>query len=131
MPLFAILSDDKLSVREIRDFPDGTVFKPGFAFPVEIGDKPQFDHLTSELERVVSLPVDGVVKVSFAVRDLSAEKKDNIAKIDALKRLFDDCDATDNDWANATNAQKFDLARKTFKILRRIKGLVIDNLRDE
>lgn len=52
-------------------------------------------------------------------------------KIKTVRQLFADCDAIDNDWANATNAQKFELARKTFKILRRIKGLVIDNLRDE
>lgn len=52
-------------------------------------------------------------------------------KIQTVRQLFADCDAIDNDWANATNAQKFELARKTFKILRRIKGLVIDNLRDE
>lgn len=51
-------------------------------------------------------------------------------KIQTVRQLFADCDAIDNDWANATNAQKFELARKTFKILRRIKGLVIDNLRD-
>lgn len=52
-------------------------------------------------------------------------------KIQTARQLYADCDAIDNDWANATNAQKFELARKTFKILRRIKGLVIDNLRDE
>lgn len=52
-------------------------------------------------------------------------------KIQTVRQLFADCDAIDNDWANATNAQKFELARKAFKILRRIKGLVIDNLRDE
>lgn len=52
-------------------------------------------------------------------------------KIQTVRQLFADCEAIDNDWANATNAQKFELARKTFKILRRIKGLVIDNLRDE
>lgn len=52
-------------------------------------------------------------------------------KIQTARQLYADCDAIDNDWANATNAQKFEMARKTFKILRRIKGLVIDNLRDE
>jgi hypothetical protein len=52
-------------------------------------------------------------------------------KIQTARQLYADCDAIDNDWANATNAQKFELARKTFKILRRINGLVIDNLRDE
>lgn len=52
-------------------------------------------------------------------------------RIQAVRQLFADCDAIDNDWGNATNAQKFELARKTFKILRRIKGFVIDNLRDE
>lgn len=52
-------------------------------------------------------------------------------KIQTVRQLFADCDAIDNDWVNATNAQKFEFARKTFEILRRIKGLVIDNLRDE
>lgn len=131
MALFAILSDDKLSIREIRDFPDGTVFKPGGAFPVEIGEKPQFDPATSELERVVSLPVDGVVKISFVVRDLSVEAKGNIAKLDALKRLFDDCEAIDDNWATATNAQKFELAQKTFRILRKQRRQILDQYRPE
>ncbi len=131
MALFAILSDDKLSIREIRDFPEGTAFKPGFAFPVEIGEEPQFDPSTSELERVVSLPDKGVVKISFVVRDLSVEAKANIAKLDALKRLFDDCEAIDDNWATATNAQKFDLAQKTFRILSKQRRQILDQYRPE
>ena len=65
-----------------------------------------------------------------AAKEQTARETDR-EKIRTMRQLFDDCDAIDNDWANATNAQKFELARKTFKILRRIKGLVIDNLRDE
>ena len=52
-------------------------------------------------------------------------------KIQTVRQLFADCDTIDNDWANATNAQKFELARKTFKLLRRIKSVVIENMRDE
>lgn len=52
-------------------------------------------------------------------------------KLDALKRLFDDCEAIDDAWATATNAQKFDLAQKTFKILRRQKRTIIDQYRPE
>lgn len=78
-----------------------------------------------------------LVQSSYAeVAALNAAKEETSRatereKIQTVRQLFADCDAIDNDWANATNAQKFELARKAFKILRRIKGFVIDNLRDE
>lgn len=50
-------------------------------------------------------------------------------KLDALKRLFDESEVIDDAWASATNAQKFDLARNTFKILRRIRGFILDQYR--
>ncbi len=50
-------------------------------------------------------------------------------KLDALKRLFDEAEVIDDAWATATNAQKFDLARNTFKILRRIRGFILDQYR--
>ncbi len=131
MATFAILSDDKLSIKEVREFPEGTVFKPGYAFPVEFGEKPQFDPTLSYLELQFFMPDKGVVKAVYAVTDLPQLTKDNNAKIDALKRLFDDCEAIDDVWANATNAQKFDLAQKTFRILRRQKRAILDQYRPE
>lgn len=59
----------------------------------------------------------------------STEKANNAQKLDALKRLFDDCEAIDDAWATATNQQKFDLARNTFKILRKIRGFILDQHR--
>jgi hypothetical protein len=61
---------------------------------------------------------------------LERESKDADAqRLDALKRLFDEAEAIDDAWATATNAQKFDLARNTFKILRRIRGFILDQYR--
>lgn len=61
----------------------------------------------------------------------SSEKDSNTTKLDALKRLFDDCEAIDNAWATATNAQKFDLAQKTFRILRKQRRQILDQYRPE
>jgi hypothetical protein len=61
---------------------------------------------------------------------LERESKDADAqKLDALKRLFDEAEVIDDAWTTATNAQKFDLARNTFKILRRIRGFILDQYR--
>jgi len=61
---------------------------------------------------------------------LERESKDaENTKLDALKRLFDDAEVIDDSWSTATNAQKFDLARNTFKILRRIRGFILDQYR--
>jgi hypothetical protein len=129
MPIFAILSDDGLSIREIRNFDEGTVFKPGKAFPVTYAEKPVFDPTLSSLVEVWNLPVKGTVTVTWDVVDLPQLVKDNNAKLDALKRLFDEAEVIDDAWATATNAQKFDLARNTFKILRRIRGFILDQYR--
>lgn len=78
----------------------------------------------AELRRSFSTQVASVEK---AARD--ADKDAENAKLDALKRLFDETEVIDDAWATATNAQKFDLARNTFKILRRIRGFILDQHR--
>jgi len=80
MPYFAILTDDKTAVREIRDFPESTVFKPGLVFPVVFEDRPEFNLDTETLERVVSMPDKGVVKVSWNVVSLPQKELDEKAK---------------------------------------------------
>lgn len=59
------------------------------------------------------------------------KEADDSAKLDALKRLFDEAEAIDDSWASATNAQKFELAQKTFRILRRQKRAILDQYRPE
>lgn len=83
----------------------------------------------SEYTRLVQSSYAEVAALNAAKEETSRATERE--KIQTVRQLFADCDAIDNDWANATNAQKFELARKAFKILRRIKGFVIDNLRDE
>lgn len=93
MPLYAILSDDKTRIREIRDFPPGTVFKSGFAFPVSVEPAPDYDPKTSYIEQVPSLPVKGVVTISWAIRELDQSVKDAIVKSDQLNSTFDQLQA--------------------------------------
>lgn len=62
---------------------------------------------------------------------VSEKNSSDAQKLDALKRLFDDCEAIDDTWATATNAQKFDLAQKTFRILRRQRKAILDQYRPE
>lgn len=63
---------------------------------------------------------------------LERESKDaENTKLDALKRQFDESEAIDDAWATATNQQKFDLARNTFKILRKIRGFIFEKHQTE
>jgi hypothetical protein len=80
MPLHAILNDDRTAVRLIQDFPEGTVFKPGLAFPVVFEDMPEFNLETQTLDRVVSMPDKGVVKVSWAIVPIPKKDLDEKAK---------------------------------------------------
>lgn len=68
---------------------------------------------------------------SIVVAKRDSDKRAESDKLDALKRLFDDCEAIDDTWATATNAQKFELAQKTFRILRRQKRAILDQYRPE
>ncbi len=85
----------------------------------------------SELE-YKALVESGYAQVaSINAQNEAAEKSSNTTKLDALKRLFDDYEAIDDQWATATNAQKFELAQKTFRILRRQKRAILDQYRPE
>jgi hypothetical protein len=126
MALFALLSDDKLSVKEVRDFPQDTVFKPGYAFPVVIAQQPAFDPALSYLERSVGMPVGGVVTISWVVTYIPQLTKDNNAKIKALKDLFDAGDAIEAIWGTATNQQQKDLGRIGFQLVRKMKQALLD-----
>lgn len=93
MPLFAILSDDKLSVREIKDIPDGTQFKLGYVFPVVVDPMPAFDPKVSFVTQVPQLPVKDVVHVAWVIQDLPPEKAAAIVESDALSTTFDQLQA--------------------------------------
>lgn len=117
MPLFAILTDDKSSIREIRDFPADTVFKPGYAFPVTVEAQPSFNQDTQMLQRVAAMPVNGIVVVSWNVVSRPQEELDAKTRLDSFKQLFQDGRAIESNWATATNAQKLELGRINFRIL--------------
>lgn len=53
------------------------------------------------------------------------------SKIDALKNLFDKCDATAAIWGSATRAQKDDFIEDFYKIIRRQKRQILDQYRPE
>jgi len=88
---------------------------------VEMGDSE-----LQELIRLMSPQVDAIFKARA-----DSEKASEHSKLDALKRLFDDCEAIDDAWASATNAQKFELAQKTFRILRKQRRQILDQYRPE
>jgi len=81
----------------------------------------------AQLEALKQSLVVEVETIAQASRD--SEKRRESDKLDALKRLFDEAEAIDDAWASATNQQKFDLARNTFKILRKIRGFILDQYR--
>lgn len=81
------------------------------------------------LNELIQSMYDQVALIYKARAD--AEKASEQSKIDALKRLFDDGDAIDDSWTTATNAQKFEIGRIAFKILRRQKRLILDQYRPE
>lgn len=72
-------------------------------------------------------------EIARSIIEQSKQDKDSsdTQKIDVLKRLFDEAEAIDDAWATATRAQKDDLARNTFKILRRQKRSILDQYRPE
>lgn len=61
----------------------------------------------------------------------ATEKSNDAQKLDALKRLFDDGQVINDGWATATNVQKFELCRTTFKILSRQRRQILDQYRPE
>ena len=79
-----------------------------------------------ELLQSLSPQVDAIFKSRA-----DSEKASEAQKLDALKRLFDEAEAIDDAWATATNAQKFELCRTTFKILRRQRRQILDQYRPE
>ena len=79
-----------------------------------------------ELLQSLSPQVDAIFKARA-----DSEKASESQKLDALKRLFDEAEAIDDAWATATNAQKFELCRTTFKILRRQRRQILDQYRPE
>lgn len=121
MPLFAILTDDKTAIREIRDFPEGTVFKPGVAFPVTVDPRPDYNPDAQELERVVSMPNKGVVTVSWRVRSLPQEVLDFKAKQVEVDGYYADLETL---LAKIESAGKLDAAEQTQFNINLIKILL-------
>jgi hypothetical protein len=102
------------------------VFKPGYAFPVVFGQQPVFDPALSYLVQQVSMPVNGIVSVTYVVTGLPQLTKDNNAKIKNLKDLFDAGDLLDAKWATATNQEQKDLGRIAFQLVRKMKQALLD-----
>lgn len=50
----------------------------------------------------------------------------NNNKIQALKKLFDDGDAIEAIWPTATNAQQKELAVISYRLLRKMKQMILD-----
>jgi hypothetical protein len=48
-------------------------------------------------------------------------------KLDALKKLFDDGDVIEAIWPTATNAQQKELAVISYRLLRKMKQMLLDN----
>ena len=88
---------------------------------VEMGDAE-----LQELIRSMSPQVDAIFKARA-----DSERVSENSKLDALKRLFDEGEAIDDAWSTTTNAQKFELCRITFKILRRQRRQILDQFRPE
>jgi len=105
---------------------------PAVTKPLRNGEKVEApwvemrDAELQELIRSMSSQVDAIFKARA-----DSEKASEHSKLDALKRLFDDGDAIDDAWATATNAQKFDLGRIAYKILRRQRRQILDQYRPE
>jgi uncharacterized protein YjgD (DUF1641 family) len=103
---------------------------PAQTYPLRDGESvkaPWVEMDEAQLEELKQSLVAEVETIAQASRD--SEKRSESDKLDALKRLFDEAEVIDDAWATATNAQKFDLARNTFKILRRIRGFILDQYR--
>jgi hypothetical protein len=105
---------------------------PAYTKPLVGGEKIDPPWIVMEdaaLKGLIQSMYDQVALIYKARAD--AEKASEQSKLDALKRLFDDCEAIDDNWATATNAQKFELAQKTFRILRRQRRQILDQYRPE
>lgn len=131
MPLYAILTDDKTAIREIRDLPADTVFKPGFAFPVTVDAKPVFDPDIQMLQRNVAMPVNDVVVISWTVVSRPQDELDARTRMAAFKQLFQDGRAIESNWASATNAQKLELGRINFRILWLARTSLAESVKPE
>jgi len=123
------------------------IYKPFGSDPVENPkgfpadyprDSREVDDKTDAPEDWIAVTLDeygNIISSSYAeVAEINSrlerESKDaENTKLDALKRLFDESEVIDDAWASATNQQKFDLARNTFKILRKIRGFILDQYR--
>lgn len=103
---------------EMMELPDGSKIDPPW---VEMS-KEQYEALSLKSREIAK---------SLIEQKKSESATSDAQKLDALKRLFDDCEAIDDNWATATNAQKFDLAQKTFRILRKQRRQILDQYRPE
>ena len=106
MALFAILSTDKLSVLSVSDYPPGTVFKPGYAFPAVLPAKPVFDPKLQSVSLSWPLPVNGTVTGVWAINALDQATKDDIADTDAANTAKTQLKAALNNWGTLNAAQK-------------------------
>lgn len=131
MPLFAIMSDDGQSVREIRNFVDVPTFKPGKVFPVVYAPQPVFDPTLSSIVEVWNLPVNGTVTVSWNVVDLSQGTKDSNAKVKKLRDLYNLADPLEAKRAagNATASELRSLGEIAWQITDLMRKQFIETLK--
>lgn len=80
-----------------------------------------------EYRNLVSSSYEEVAEINSRIERESKEAENT--KLETLRRLFTESEAIDDDWKTATDQQKFDLARNTFKILNRIRGFILDQYR--
>lgn len=103
---------------EMMELPDGSKIDPPW---VEMS-KEEYESLSLKSREIAR---------SLIEQKNFERAADDTQKLDALKRLFDEAEAIDDAWATATNAQKFELCRTTFKILRRQRRQILDQYRPE
>lgn len=105
---------------------------PAHTRPLRDGEKVSAPWVEMSEEELSALSASLLpqVKAIFDARS-AAEKANDAQKLDALRTLFDKCDATAAIWGSATRAQKDDFLEDFYKIIRRQKRQILDQYRPE
>jgi len=78
-----------------------------------------------------------LLQANYATVAAVTQANDEATKTRATNRAqrarqrFAECEAIDADWVNATNVQKFTMARNVYKILNSIQGDLMDLIREK
>lgn len=106
MQLIAILSSDKSKVDRVDYLDESTVFKPGFAFPAVLPERPAFDPKTQSVSVSWPLPVGGIVTGVHTIRSLDQATKDDITELDKAATAKSKLRAALNNWGTLNAGQK-------------------------